>query len=65
MYLIYSDIANYLRAFSITTLMSAISYALRAFQSHKEPADMRIEKSDGNQHSKNEMAFPELLQVFC
>ncbi len=29
--------------------------------SDKESADVRIEKSDGNQHSKNEMAFPQLL----
>ena len=33
--------------------------------SDKESTDMRIEKSDGNQHSKNKMAFPELLHVFC
>ena len=33
--------------------------------SDKESADVRIEKSDGNKHSKNKMAFPELLQVFC
>ena len=29
--------------------------------SYKESADVRIEKSDGNQHSKNEMAFPQML----
>ena len=29
--------------------------------SDKESADVRIEKSDGNQHRKNEMAFPQLL----
>ena len=33
--------------------------------SDKESADVRIEKSDGNKHSKNKMASPELLQVFC
>ena len=26
--------------------------------SDKEPADMRVEKTDGNKHGKNEMAFP-------
>ena len=33
--------------------------------SDKEPADMRIEKPYGNKHGKNEVAFPQLLQVFC
>ena len=26
---------------------------------------MRIEKPYGNKHGKNEVAFPQLLQVFC
>lgn len=26
---------------------------------------MRIEKPYGNKHGKNEVAFPQLLQIFC
>ena len=58
---------HYITSMSVFLQLLTRWFSYRHFNwnlSDEESADMRIEKSNGNQHSKNEMAFPQLLQSF-